>query len=108
MTSSPLLSPIRVLLQQAADAFGSTPSAVPRSDRDSPVFAPVRHIAQRLQHQRSPSGLVTRAEPLARVAVEELVEQDQVAECRVLRVPGLFAVRRPPTGPVRMEEPKEP
>src|SRR5687767_4435793 len=56
---------------------------------------PVPHVPQQPRHQARPPRLVAGAQPLAVVAVEELVEEDEVAEVLVV-VLGLFAVAGPP------------
>src|SRR5437667_9737086 len=56
--------------------------------------APARHVLDQADDHRGPTGLVGRAESLARVAVEIFVEEHQVAPVRVLGPPGIVAVAR--------------
>src|SRR6058998_1365076 len=58
--------------------------------------ARARHVLDQADDDRGPTGLVVRAESLARIAVEIFVEEHQVAPVRVFGPPGIVALTRAP------------
>src|SRR5262249_5017426 len=78
--------------QALACRLRSAGQGLPYADRN--VSSPP--LVDERRHQRRPAGLVAGAEAGAVVAVEGLVEQDQVAPVRVLLELPRAAVHRPP------------
>ena len=58
--------------------------------------------------QAGPAGLVRRAETVAGVAVKILVEEDVIAEVRVVGELWIIFQRGPPAGVILQKQPREP
>ncbi len=83
-------------------------STRPRSVSSSALGVDAPEQVQQRSDQAGPSGLVAGAEAGAVVAVEVLVEQDQVAPVRIVLELGRAAVDRPPAVGIAQERARQP
>ncbi len=65
----------------------------------------IAYTLQTADHQRRPPGLMLGAQAPAGVPVKVLVEQNQVAELRIVAVLGHVAITGPASVPIRQKKP---